>query len=105
MLSGVPQDSTLGPLLFSIFVNDLCTKIHLSKFLLFADDLKIYRVLKSVENCKLLRSSIESVQKWCIETCMKINILKTSIISFTHKLTVFILITFRVICYLQKMIV
>jgi hypothetical protein len=47
--------------------------------------LKIFRVIESAEDCKLLQSDIESVQKWCIENYMKINTLKTNIISFTRK--------------------
>jgi hypothetical protein len=85
ILSGVPQGSTLGPLLFNIFINDLCSKIQNSEFLLFADDLKIFRVIKSAKDCKLLQSDIDCVQKWCYENCMKINTLKTNIISFTSK--------------------
>jgi hypothetical protein len=56
-----------------------------SEFLLFADDLKIFRTVKSVKECKLLQSDIDSVQKWCIENYMKINIFKTDMISFTRK--------------------
>jgi hypothetical protein len=39
--------------------------------LLFADDLKMFRVTNSAEDCKLLQFGIESVQKWCIENYMK----------------------------------
>jgi hypothetical protein len=46
VLSGAPQGSTLGPLLFNIFVNDLSAIIKHYTFLLFADDLKIYRNIK-----------------------------------------------------------
>jgi hypothetical protein len=85
MLSGVPQGSDLGPQLFNIFINDLCAKLHFSKFLLFADDLKIFRVINSAEDCKLLQCDIDCVQKWCTENYMKINKLKTNIIYFTPK--------------------
>jgi hypothetical protein len=63
MPSGVQQDSTFGPLLFSIFFKDLCSKISVSEFLLFADDLKIFCAIKSAENGKLLQSDIDYVQK------------------------------------------
>jgi hypothetical protein len=53
--------------------------------LLFADDLKIFRVIKSAKDCKLLQSDIDCLQKWCYENCMKINTIKTNIISFTRK--------------------
>jgi hypothetical protein len=80
MLSGVPQGSTLGPLLLNIFINDLCA----SKFLRFADDLKIFHAIKSAEDRKFLQSDVDFVQKRCIKNYMKI-IFKTNIY-FTRKI-------------------
>jgi hypothetical protein len=77
----VPQGSTLGPLLFNIYINDLCDQIHNSEFLLFADDLKIFRNIKSAEDCKLLQSDVESVQMWCSVNSTEINTSKTNVIS------------------------
>jgi hypothetical protein len=91
--SGVPQRSSLGPLLFNIFINDICDSISYSKYLLFADDLKIYCNINNVHDCKLLQSDINSVQKWCFQKGMTLTVGKTTIISFTRKTVVFILIT------------
>jgi hypothetical protein len=68
----------LGPLLFSIFINDLCSAINHSRYLLFADDIKIVRAIRSPYNCSLLQSDIDSVQSWCAANFMKLNISKTS---------------------------
>jgi hypothetical protein len=53
VLSGVPQ---LWPSLFNAIINDLSDKIKHSKFLMFSDDLKIYRNIKSFEDCKALQA-------------------------------------------------
>jgi hypothetical protein len=52
---------------------------------LFADDLKIYRNLNNVHDCKLLQSDINSVQNWCFENGMTLTVGKTTIISLTRK--------------------
>jgi hypothetical protein len=85
VLSGAPQGSTLDPLLFKMFVNDFFFKIKHSKFLLFADDLKMYGDIKSVKDCKAFQVDIDSIQQWCVENCMEFNIQKTKTIYFTRK--------------------
>jgi hypothetical protein len=82
IISGVPQGPVLGPLLFNVFINDICDAVAHSKYLLFADDIKIFRAVYSPQDCYLLQLDINSVQGWCTATCMKLNIGKTRVISF-----------------------
>ena len=45
VMSGVPQGSVLGPLLFPVYVDDIWKKVA-SNIRLFADDFIIYRKIK-----------------------------------------------------------
>lgn len=60
VISGIPQGSILGPILFTLFINDLPSNIR-SKCMIFADDTKIYN---ASENSEILQEDIETLEKW-----------------------------------------
>ena len=49
VISGIPQGSVLGPILFVIYINDLPGNVKSNDYL-FADDTKIFRYIKSRED-------------------------------------------------------
>lgn len=83
--SGVPQGSNLGPLFFILFINDLCDSIVHSDFLLFADDLKIFRKIYCNSDTNLLQNDIDNIFNWCIKNKLELNISKCSVLSYTRK--------------------
>ena len=59
VLSGVPQGSVLGPVLFLLFINDLPDNIR-SSVRLFADDCVLYRNIHSLQDCLTLQEDLTS---------------------------------------------
>lgn len=82
--SGVPQGSHLGPLFFIIYINDLIGELS-SPCLLYADDLKIYRVISEPSDCCKLQSDINTVSEWCQQNFMLLNAKKCFVITLTNK--------------------
>ena len=66
VVSGVPQGSVLGPILFIIYTADLPELVERNqcRAMMFADDLKIYRAIDCADAEKWLQKSIDSVHKW-----------------------------------------
>ena len=60
VLSGVPQGSTLGPLLFIIYMNDLPSCVTISKTLLFIDDTKMYNTVCSPGDISAFQNNLDS---------------------------------------------
>ena len=72
VLSGVPQGSVLGPVLFLIFINDLLVGIS-SLGKLFADDSKIYRKIHSQEDRNILQEDLIKLQEWSQKWLLQFN--------------------------------
>jgi hypothetical protein len=56
--SGVPQGGYLSPILFAIFINGLNTAIKHCRFLAFADDVKLFSHVNSIDDCTRLPSEL-----------------------------------------------
>ena len=68
VMSGVPQASVLGPLLFTLFVIDLPAAVAFGDCVMYADDLKFFS-----RNSIALHLDVKRVQKWCIDSRMQLN--------------------------------
>ena len=66
VISGVPQDSVLGPLLFVIFINDLPSRVR-NVCKLYADDSKIMAKVRCMNECEILQNNLDSVVEWATE--------------------------------------
>lgn len=88
VLSGVPQGSHLGPLLFNVFVNDIVDVIKYSKVHLYADDLKLVKVITDVRDSAHLQADVDSLSEWSTRNNMSLNIEKCYHIKFTRKLNI-----------------
>ena len=64
VLSGVPQGSILGPLLFGIFINDLPLSVAHSIPFIYADDTKCLKDIHSSIDIDNLQSDLSNVSSW-----------------------------------------
>ena len=64
IISGVPQGTVLGPLLFILFINDmkLCITGCIIRF--FADDTRILRHIYTLEDANILQHDLNCVINW-----------------------------------------
>lgn len=72
VLSGIPQGSIMGPILFTLFVNDLPQHIS-SMISMFADDTKLYLPLTSDNSSEDLVADLNYLQQWAEEMQMRFH--------------------------------
>ena len=73
VLSGVPQGTVLGPLLFLVFINDLPEVVKHSSVKLFADDSILFKHIKSSYDAMKLQQDLTSLEEWEQQWQMKFH--------------------------------
>ena len=74
---GVPQGSLLGPLLFLLFVNDICSCSSKLKFYLFADDTNLLFSHKNLQVLEItMNEELTQVYHWLTSNKLSLNLKK-----------------------------
>ena len=84
VLSGVPKGTVLGPLLFSLYIDDISTDIDF-EIRLFADDCVCYREIKDTEDTLKLQKDIDQLGCWARKWGMKFQPVKCNMMQITRK--------------------
>ena len=73
VLSGVPQGSVLGPILFLVYINNLEEGVT-GTILKFADDTKLFRKVKEIGDKQNVQDDIDKLVKWSVKWQMLFNL-------------------------------
>ena len=84
VLSGIPQGSVIGPILFVIFINDMPEEVIVNYTKMFADDCKLYGTVGSAQD-NSIQSDLNNLVKWSEKWQLPFNASKCKVIHFGHK--------------------
>ena len=84
VLSGVPQGTVLGPLLFSVYINDISFDIE-SEIRIFSDDCVCYREIKDEEDTMKLQRDIDRLGSWARKWGRRFQPVKCNMMQLTRK--------------------
>ncbi len=84
MTSGIPQGSVLGPLLFVAYINDLPDLLQSQPYL-FADDTKIFKVIKNNTDHQILQQDLDKLHEWSTKWLLSFNAQKCKCMRIAKK--------------------
>ena len=83
---GVPQGSILGPLLFLMYINDLCRVSEFFLPLLFVDDTNLFITGNDMEEmCAKLNGDLKNISEWLCCNKLSLNVSKTHYMVFSPR--------------------
>ena len=83
VVSGIPQGSVIGPILFVIFINDMPDAVKHNFCKLFADDCKLYGKVENT-GINLMQSDLTSLEEWSKTWQLPFNAKKCKVMHFGH---------------------
>ena len=87
VLSGVPQGTVLGPILFLIYLNDINSSLkHGSTLRSFADDSRLFKPISTSEDSSHLQLDLQNVISWSISNNMVLHQYKFELMQYTTSL-------------------
>ena len=87
VISGVPQGSVLGPLLYLVYVNDLCFSNFSSNssLVLYADDTTLYKPLSHSSDLADFQPDINTIHSWFVSNHLSASASKTKAMVISTK--------------------
>ena len=86
VLSGVPQGTVLGPLLFLVYINDLPQYVSPgTEVRLFADDSAVYRKITNINDAVILQKDLDNLQRWEKQWSMEFHPNKCQLLRITKR--------------------
>lgn len=84
--SGVPQGSLLGPVLFTVHINDvdLVVQMLIEMIRKFADDTKLGNSARDAEHRQALQDALDALMKWASDWGMSFNVKKCKVMHLGH---------------------
>ena len=73
VLSGIPQGSVLGPILFVVYINTLPEAVKDCEVFLFADDTKMFKGILKHDDCAKLQNNINCLYDWTTHSLLKFH--------------------------------
>ena len=86
-VSGVPQGSVLGPLLFLMYINDVTCVVSNGKLIIYADDIALYQIIHSPIDFIFMQQNINSICAWVEQNSLLLSTLKCCYLLFSRKPT------------------
>ena len=87
VISGVPQGSVLGPLLFLILIGDIDREVAEAFVSSFADDTRVGKGIATLTDTARLQADLNAIYKWSVDNNMMFNSDKFELIRYLNKLS------------------